>query len=141
VAICFCWTILLLLVETLLVQESAFASGETDCVNYAVAFGAPLAQRFDSVYLDDVVIGRVERQESTSEGRTEAFVCIDRAYKKYMEQGTVAYLSDNKLNIYNVWGSGEPLAAQSRIEGFPSKFALYIHELKSLARLFLRFLH
>jgi len=141
VAICFWGTMFILLLETLLVQESAFASGEAGCVNYAVAFGTPLTQRFDSVYLEDVVIGRVDRQESVPDGRAEVFVCIDRAYRKYMEQGTVAYLADNKINIYNVWASGEPLAAQARIEGFSSKFALYLHELKSLACLFLRFLH
>ncbi|WP_300160581.1 hypothetical protein [Solidesulfovibrio sp.] len=134
----FLCSFLLLAVEGFAGSECARAASDQPCVNYTISFPTASLQHDGLVYLDDVVIGNVTAADQADK-RTNVPVCIEQPYKKLIEQGTLAYVTKNRISIYNVWSSGTKLPEHGVIEGFSSKGALYAHELKSLGHMALRF--
>ena len=135
----FIWLFFLFMLEGLVAGEYCRAANEPPCVNYIISFDPDTTTKPEKVYLDETVIGKAAHAASQAGTSTDFRICIDRAYSKHIEQGTIGYIAEDKIHIYNVWASGEKLGENGRLEGFSNKFHLYTHELKSIAVLFLRF--
>ncbi|MHC1791729.1 hypothetical protein [Solidesulfovibrio sp.] len=133
------WVFLLFILEGFVASEHCRASESKPCVTYTFSFDTNLKNNPRHVYLDDTVIGAVKQVAGAAGARTEVAACIERPYLKHIERGTIGYISQDKIYIYNVWASGERLAEHASLEGFSNKFKLYLHEFKSLALLLLCF--
>ncbi|MFU2207764.1 hypothetical protein [Solidesulfovibrio sp. C21] len=133
------WVFLLFVVETFVASEHCRASSLQECATYALSLEASVLANSKKIHLDDIVIGSVAKISQPVEGRVEAQICIEKYYQKHIERGTIAYVHDGKISIYNVWASGERLPEHSTIQSFSSRLDLYLYEVKSIAFLLLRY--
>lgn len=135
----FMWLFLLLVVESFFTSEHCRASHYQDCVSYTLSLEANALANSKKIHLEDIVIGSVAKVSQPVEGRVEAHICIEKHYQKHIERGTIAYVHEGKISIYNVWASGERLPEHSAIQSFPSRVDLYLYEAKSILLLLLRY--
>mgnify|MGYP001811312272 CR=1 FL=1 len=128
----------LLLLDGLLFLEGCRASTDRQCVDYVVSFDPGAKSIPTAVYLDKEQVGDVLPATQGEQIQGHVSVCIDKPYARHIERGTVFYVSSGKMYIYNVWATGERLKSGDTLEGFSSKFKLYLYELKALGSSLLR---
>jgi len=128
----FCLFILLIL-DGFISQESCRASTVKQCAPYTVFFDPGVKDIPTEVYLDTNLVGEVVPSESDGQRQGEVAVCIDKRFSRHVERGTVFYVSKGRMQMYNVWATGERLKDGESLAGFSSKFKLYLHEMKVLA--------
>ncbi|MFP5222526.1 MAG: hypothetical protein ACLGSA_09560 [Acidobacteriota bacterium] len=127
----FCMFFLLIL-DGLFFQEGSRASTVRQCAEYTISFDPSVKDVPTGVYLDTNLVGEVVRSDLDEKRQGEVSVCIDKRFSRHVERGTVFYISKGRLQMYNVWATGERLKEGETLAGFSSKFKLYLHELKVL---------
>jgi len=132
VASVFCLFFLFIL-DGFFFQEACRASTARQCADYTISFDPGVKDLPTEVYLDTNLVGEVLLAERDEQRQGEVAVCIDKRFTRHVERGTVFYVSKGRLQMYNVWATGERLKDGETLAGFSSKFKLYLYELKVLA--------
>jgi len=114
-------------------QEGCRASTAKQCADYTISFDPGVKDIPTEVYLDKNLVGEVVQSEWDGQRQGEVIVCIDKRFSRHVERGTVFYMSKGRMQMYNVWATGERLKDGETLAGFSSKFKLYLHEMKVLA--------
>lgn len=135
VASVFCLFFLFIL-DGFFFQETCRASTARQCTDYTISFDPGVKDIPTGVYLDTNLVGEVLHSEGDGQRQGEVAVCIDKRFSRHVERGTVFYVSKGRVQMYNVWATGERLKDGETLAGFSSKFKLYLYELKVLATSF-----
>lgn len=114
-------------------QEGCRASTAKQCADYTISFDPGVRDIPTEVYLDKNLVGEVLLSEMDEQRQGEVAVCIDKRFSRHVERGTVFYVSKGRMQMYNVWATGERLKDGETLTGFSSKFKLHLYELKVMA--------
>lgn len=123
----------LLILDGYFYQEGCRASTAKQCADYTISFDPGVKDIPTGVYLDTNQVGEIVPSDNDEQRQGQVAVCIDRRFSRHVERGTVFYVSKGKVQMYNVWATGERLKDGETLAGFSSKFKLYLHEMKVLA--------
>ena len=123
----------LLILDGFFYQEGCRASTAKQCADYTISFDPGVKDVPTGVYLDTNLVGEIVPSDKDEQRQGEVAVCIDKRFSRHVERGTVFYVSKDKVQMYNVWATGERLKDGETLAGFSSKFKLYLYELKVLA--------
>lgn len=123
----------LIILDGFFFQEACRASADRQCASYTISFDPGVKDIPAGVYLDTNLVGEVLHSDGDEQRQGEVAVCIDKRFSRHVERGTVFYVSKGKVQMYNVWATGERLKDGETLAGFSSKFQLYLYELKVLA--------